>query len=158
MDVFEIHNTARERVTPNLHLWRWDNAIRDSYHVQAPRHSGKRYYTYENTENLSNEYHIYGFLWTPREMTMYIDNEPYITYDLTQSLWDKLENGLTEAAIHAPMDVIIGIGLSTPENVPWGNDSMWLDEDSFNGIDYTVDYVRLYQSRSVKDTMLLLDK
>ena len=91
-------------------------------------------------------------------MTMYIDNEPYITYDLTQSLWDKLENGLTEAAIHAPMDVIIGIGLSTPENVPWGNDSMWLDEDSFNGIDYTVDYVRLYQSRSVKDTMLLLDK
>ena len=158
VDVFEIHNTARERVTPNLHLWRWDNAIRDSYHVQAPRHSGKQYYTYENTENLSNEYHIYGFLWTPREMTMYIDNEPYITYDLTQSLWDKLENGLTEAAIHAPMDVIIGIGLSTPENVPWGNDSMWLDEDSFNGIDYTVDYVRLYQSRSVKDTMLLLDK
>ena len=158
VDVFEIHNTARERVTPNLHLWRWDNAIRDSYHVQEPRYSGKRYYTYENTENLSNEYHIYGFLWTPREMTMYIDNEPYITYDLTQSLWDKLENGLTEAAIHAPMDVIIGIGLSTPENVPWGNDSMWLDEDSFNGIDYTVDYVRLYQSRSVKDTMLLLDK
>ena len=158
VDVFEIHNTARERVTPNLHLWRWDNYLRDSYHVQAPRYSGKRYYTYENTENLSNEYHIYGFLWTPQEMTMYIDNEPYITYDLTQSLWDKLENGLTEAAIHAPMDVIIGIGLSTPENVPWGNDSMWLDEDSFNGIDYTVDYVRLYQSRSVKDTMLLLDK
>lgn len=155
VDVFEIHNTARERVTPNLHLWRWDNTVRDNYHVQAPRYTGERYYTYSNTENLSNEYHIYGFLWTPQEMTMYIDNEPYITYDLTQSLWDKLENGLTEAAIHAPMDVIIGIGLSTPENVSWGNSSMWIDEDSFNGMDYIVDYVRLYQNRSVENTKLL---
>ena len=53
------------------------------------------------------------------------------------------------------MDVIIGIGLSTPENVSWGNSSMWFDEDSFNGMDYIVDYLRLYQNRSVENTKLL---
>ena len=158
VDVFEIHNTARERVTPNLHLWRWDNSIRYNYHIQTPdNYIGSRYYTFGDTSKLSEEYHIYGFLWTPQEMTMYIDNVPYISYDLTAALWNSgVENGLTEAAIHSPMDVIIGIGLSTPENVSWGNDSMWLDEDNFNGIDYFVDYVRLYQNRSVENTILLL--
>lgn len=157
VDIFEVHNNATQCVTPNLHLWKWDNTEQTTIHAQAPKYTGERQYTFADTANLSEEYHTYGFLWTPDEMTMYIDNVPYITYKLNEKLWDDLDSRLTERAFHSPMDIIIGTGISTEENAGWDS-SLWLEDDKFNGVNFFVDYIRLYQNNTIEGTKFLTKK
>lgn len=171
LDIFEIHGNATKCVTPQLHLWRWVNEGQYCQHIQNPDDSavtdltGNRQYTFKSFENLSNEYHTYGLLWTPEEISMYVDGEKYITYDISadNKLWQGLgtiqSDGhgtdlLTEQAFHSPMDIILGIGISTKENCSWDS-SRWLIDSEFKGIDYFVDYIRLYQNTTIDNTLLI---
>lgn len=167
IDVFEIHTNATKCATPNLHLWKWDNVNMYSQHVQTPQNgvTGNTPYTFSSIENLSKEYHTYGFLWTPEKITMYIDGAEYITYNISSGneLWPGLgtitsegnpTTDLTQDAFHSPMDIILGTGISTEENCSWDSSS-WLDDSQFKGIYYYVDYIRLYQNNTINNTLLL---
>lgn len=171
VDIFEVHNGAGSgKVTPNLHLWKYiaaqGNTAAYNQHVQSPApSSGASTYTFSELQNLSNEYHTYGFLWTPEVMTMYVDGEAYVSYDLTKALWDDLgstlkgeedtsTSGLSETAFHSPMDIILGCGISTSENASWLTDDDMINDSTYETLNYNVDYIRLYQNKDIQNTKL----
>lgn len=93
IDIFEILGTDVDRVWATVHSWK-DSTI--SYHTQSPWFANKK---------LADEFHVYGFDWTPDSVKVFVDgikimeHRASITYPLVQilSLYDnrKAKNGWT---------------------------------------------------------------
>ncbi len=119
-EVFENENTA----VPNIHKWYRGTT---NAHTEFP--SGlTRKYEFSDYENLSNEYHIYGFEWTPTEMTMYVDGKKYMTYDLSFNF----DNESDMLGFHDPQAIIL-------------NNHMRFNGEVNPPNEYHIDYIRLYQ-------------
>ena len=138
VDVFEVFSSI-DSLAPNIHKW---YHLGDHTMWADETDASREGYTFENAENLVNEYHIYGFEWTPTEMTMYIDGEPYYTYDITKN-FDNGESGnigFEEAQLH----IIFNNHLFTQSST-WkiyeGCEIYHADLPS----EYFVDWIRLYQ-------------
>lgn len=93
IDIFEILGTEVDRVWATVHSWK-DSTIR--YHSESPWFANKK---------LADEYHVYGFDWTPEGVAVYVDGIQVmkhcaaITYPLIQviSFYDnrKAKDGWT---------------------------------------------------------------
>lgn len=105
--------------------------------VDVSNHEGQASYVFENYENLKNEYHIYGFEWTPEYMKAYIDGECYYTVYIDE----ESEFSNERVGMECFHDYFY---------LCWNNwmhasyaDKLVLE----NGYaDYAIDYVRLYQT------------
>ncbi len=136
VDIFEVFG-SESTLVPNLHKWyaepKWS-------HVQYNIPGGKKNYVFENTENLSNEYHIYGFKWTPDEMSFYVDDEKYTTIDLHNNFDDDGHKTGMEG-FHDPITILINNHLFT-ESSPFKTNI--ISEEQLP-VKYCIDYIRLYQ-------------
>ena len=136
VDIFEVFG-SESTLVPNLHKWyaepRWS-------HVQYNIPNGKQNYVFKNTENLSNEYHIYGFKWTPDEMCFYVDDEKYTTIDLHNNFDDDGHKTGMEG-FHDPITILINNHLFT-ETSPFKTSI--ISEEQLP-VKYYIDYIRLYQ-------------
>ncbi|RKU72961.1 hypothetical protein DWW91_03530 [Parabacteroides sp. AF17-3] len=93
IDIFEIQGTDVNRIWATVHSWK-DSTIQ--YHTEHPWFANKK---------LAEEFHIYGFDWTPEGVTVYVDgiqvmkHKAAITYPLIQiiSFYDnrKAKDGWT---------------------------------------------------------------
>lgn len=93
IDIFEIQGTDINRIWSTVHSWK-DSTIQ--YHTEHPWFANKK---------LAEEFHIYGFDWTPEDVTVYVDgiqvmkHKAAITYPLIQiiSFYDnrKAKDGWT---------------------------------------------------------------
>lgn len=93
IDIFEILGTDINRIWSTVHSWK-DSTIQ--YHTEHPWFANKK---------LAEEFHIYGFDWTPEDVTVYVDgiqvmkHKAEITYPLIQiiSFYDnrKAKDGWT---------------------------------------------------------------
>lgn len=93
IDIFEILGTDVNRIWSTVHSWK-DSTVR--YHTEHPWFAGKK---------LAEEFHVYGFDWTPDSVAVYVDgirvmsHRATVTYPLVQliSLYDnrKAKNGWT---------------------------------------------------------------
>ena len=93
IDIFEILGTDVNRIWATVHSWK-DSTIQ--YHTEHPWFANKK---------LAEEFHIYGFDWTPEGVTVYVDgiqvmkHKAAITYPLIQiiSFYDnrKAKDGWT---------------------------------------------------------------
>lgn len=93
IDIFEILGTDINRIWSTVHSWK-DSTIQ--YHTEHPWFANKK---------LAEEFHIYGFDWTPEGVTGYVDgiqvmkHKAAITYPLIQiiSFYDnrKAKDGWT---------------------------------------------------------------
>ena len=93
IDIFEILGTDINRIWSTVHSWK-DSTIQ--YHTEHPWFANKK---------LAEEFHIYGFDWTPEGVTVYVDgiqvmkHKAEITYPLIQiiSFYDnrKAKDGWT---------------------------------------------------------------
>jgi hypothetical protein len=93
IDIFEILGTDVDRIWSTVHSWK-DSTIQ--YHTEHPWFANKK---------LAEEFHVYGFDWTPEGVTVYVDgiqvmtHKAAITYPLIQiiSFYDnrKAKNGWT---------------------------------------------------------------
>ena len=78
IDIFEILGTDINRIWSTVHSWK-DSTIQ--YHTEHPWFANKK---------LAEEFHIYGFDWTPEGVTVYVDgiqvmkHKATITYPLIQ--------------------------------------------------------------------------
>lgn len=145
-DIFEIFSST-DTATPNIHLWSWSNdtmtATDEAYNSEGRKSNVK---IFSDAVNLSEEYHVYGLEWTPEYMTVYVDGEACMTYDITRHWSEK--GTLSVQAFQNPMHVILGPELFT-QDVSWVTpDLLPENPDTFN-THYIVDYVRLYQKPGV---------
>ena len=149
VDVFEIFGSPNT-VVPNLHKWyksSHDPATHGCTYNGTHSTSGtdKKYY-FENYENLSDEYHTYGFEWTPTEMSMYVDGYCYKTYDITKS-FDACPD---MTGFHDPRYIIFNNHVFSPNSKFKPNCIEGYEENL--PANYDIDYFRLYQDSSVSGT------
>ncbi|MEE0927914.1 MAG: glycoside hydrolase family 16 protein [Acutalibacteraceae bacterium] len=155
VDVFEIFGSVNE-VVPQIHkiydknLYDY-NAIHgtnvSNNRTQGPS-SIRKTFKFENYENLSDEYHTYGYEWTPTEISMYVDGYCYNTYDITKS-YDKCPD---MEGFQDPRYIIFNNHVFSP-NSRFKPNCIEGHEENLPA-NYDIDYFRLYQSDSVERTQI----
>lgn len=158
VDVFEVQSL---NLTPNLHKWydstgsniidvAYNSSPASKYHDLTS--SSKKIKKYSASESFKDSYHLIGFEWTPLKLVMYVDNVPYMTFDLTDDYESYTDTGNSSSGgmqgFHNPLEVIIGCGLYSPAYVKPHNtwaESYMINDMSVLPLDFAVDYIRLYQ-------------
>ena len=149
IDIFEIFGNANT-VVPNIHKWYYNSYYSDNYggsdnHTQI---SKKNNYKFSNYSNLNNEFHTYGFEWTPTVMSMYVDGKLYNTFDITTS-YDKCDDML---GFQDPIFIIFNNHLFSPESTYKPN--LITGNEKALPASYEIDWFRVYQSETVPDTKI----
>ncbi len=145
LDIFEVFSSDTD-IVPNLHK-HWSGYTGDgAYIMPAGLHTAYpsekiEIYSFPFNERQSYEYHTYGFKWTPEEMTLSVDGEVYMTFDLTagfdgeneynQFMQQPLAFNFTNYLFVEDLTAMNPAGkLIDPENLP---------------AEFFIDYIRLYQ-------------
>ena len=154
IDIFETL-TLTDRATSNIHKWLTVDSVLS--HSQYNSGTGNKIQQYIfDSENLCDEFHIYGFEWTETEIKMYIDRELYATYDITTD-YEKNGNVVGDmASFHDPSHIIIGMKPQLAELGAYdyyGDGSGYTTDDTVFETPYSIDWIRLYQK---DDTGMLL--
>lgn len=116
------------------------NKSNDSDHCQAAVGN----YKFKNAENLANEYHIYGFLWTADEMKFFIDGECFAAYT-KDTLARMGYKGDFDDTVNILFDNQL-ITSSSPVANEEKTNTIENNEESLPA-EYSVEYVRLYQKQ-----------
>lgn len=150
VDVFEVFGD--DTLIPNLHKWSTGG------HDQATDHLDKVTVNKKNIADFgTNDWHTYGFEWTPDKMSMYIDGQVYQTFDLNVN-FDGTTTGVDKSGFNSPLSIVLSMGLITNE-LTKSEDNTWLvgrelvDSDYSLGdtiAEFAVDYIRLYQKSDGK--------
>ena len=101
-------------------------------------------YEFKNAENLANEYHTYGFLWTADEMKFYIDGECFAAYTK-----DTLARMGYKGDFDDTVNILFDNQLITSSS-PVANEEKTNTIENNEGslpAEYSVEYVRLYQKQ-----------
>lgn len=154
IDIFEVFSSTNKAV-PNLHKW-YERTVALPAGYKANHTQGgdmlagsKRPYVFEDVTNLNNEYHTYGFEWTPEYMAMSIDGEVYCTYDINSNY-----DGYSDmSGFHDSLYVLFNNHLFTEQSNTWLTDGK-LDETTVFPINYWIEYIRLYQNDEYGDLYL----
>ena len=131
VDIFEVFSNTNTAV-PNLHKWYGGKKHTQSGHPST--------YAFADASNLRDEYHTYGFEWTPKEMAMFVDGEKYCVYDLSID-FDK---GGSMQGFHDPLYIIFNNHIFT-EKSRWKPKGSLVDKRSHFPMQYWIDWIRLYQ-------------
>ena len=155
IDVFEVFSNA-DTAVPNLHKWypynvKFENGY-ETNHTQGGDMldgSKKQPYVFKDITNLNNEYHTYGFEWTPEYMAMSVDGEVYCTYDINSNY-----DGFSDmSGFHDALYVLFNNHIFT-SNSSWAPGGAEVDERTDFPINYWIDYIRLYQKDEYGDLYL----
>ncbi len=136
VDMFEVFGSVDSLVS-NLH--KHTKGVGSVQINSIEEWNKKSTYKFEDYKKLSEEYHTYGILWTPKEMSMLIDGKKYVTYDITKSFDDNPDMSM----FNMPMDVLFTNYCMT-NDTDMKSSMIWDSLDKMP-ICYYVDYVRLYQ-------------
>ena len=138
VDILEVFSSVHT-LSPNLHKW-----YADGTHTQYPGEK-KESYRFENYYNLNEEYHLYGFEWTPEKMTMSIDGVDYMTFDLSYDF----DEGGSMGGFHDCMYFMMSNHLFTEHGAYIPDPEAIANDYTKFPIEYCVDWVRLYQEPGV---------
>lgn len=135
IDMFEVYNT-KDTVRTDIH--KWGPGTDEHYNIGG----GEIYYKFKRSINLDNEYHLYGFGWTPKEMYFTVDGKVYGRYDLSKDFGDR---GDGMQGFHDPVYIIFNNFIFT-DNSSWKNPTV-TDRTQWP-ITYKIDWIRLYQKEN----------
>ena len=106
--------------------------------AHASVHCGAYYFKLGNQhtaqlplENMVDEFHTYGVIWTPQKITAYVDDNPYLEY------------GDTKDSLTWPFDIPQNIILNLAMGGGWGG-AQGMDEN-MTSQKLVIDYVRVYE-------------
>ena len=140
VDIFEVFSSV-DTLVPNIHKWRGQDQPSQynvDHYVDGEKVPATNY-VFENTDNLTNEYHIYGFKWTETEMTMSVDGNEYMTFDLTEDFDQK--DGMEGYKV--PISILINNHMFAADVTLIGGAS---NVNNFDlPYEYDIDWIRLYQ-------------
>lgn len=139
VDIFEVFGDPDGKFIPNLH--KWYTAAAGGKHIV----SGAKHHVPLN--NSINEYHTFGYEWTPTEMSMYVDGKKYETYDITNPNTLNSNTSKEMKGFHDPQFLIFN-------NHVFAKDASYkpnLIENNEKALpsSYCIDYFRLYQKPGV---------
>lgn len=161
IDMFEAFGAENGQIKSNIHKW-YTNSYAEKIIEKgmansflSPTDSSGNKVTHTETisnRNISNsytisnknEYHTFGFLWTPEKLQMSVDGEIYATYDLTNdSLVDSYSDnsGFINNPMHMIFDNWIYLDGCHGANAD-GDNATYSDFP----IEFSIDYIRLYQT------------
>ena len=151
IDIVEIFGSY-DKFAPNLHKWYTKKAQSEGLidHTQ----DGERVsYTFYDNPNLANEFHVYGFEWTPTYMTWWVDGKEAYKYEFTQTDgYTDMSNLVNSGDC---MWYIIGNGRVSPLSpITMANGNVPNDKDYPSQLQ--VDWIRLYQDPGVSGNLLKL--
>lgn len=153
VDIFEVF--GNQSVTPNAHKWyRANNYNYDEIHktntenhtsveTSIPREEWNWAKKTDDISKISQEYHTYGFEWTEKEMSFYVDGEKYYSFDIVKS-FDKYND---MSKFHEPIYLMFNNNVFTDEEGSWYK-NLIEDHDTLPFCFY-IDYIRLYQKPNV---------
>ena len=158
IDVYEIFGNE-SNVVPNIHKWYkspynyWtENGLEqgtNNNHTQWNQDRDIWNFSERlgNVATLDNEYHIYGYEWTPTEVSMWVNGEKYMTFDITKS-YDLNKN---MEAFHDPMHLMFNMHVFVDDADYQPN----LIDDNLSALpaEYCVDYYRVYQKKDGKSKL-----
>lgn len=145
IDIFEIFS-SESRLSPNLHKWGY-NGVHEMLTDEMSEDS--RLFQFENYENLNNEFHTYGFLWTEEKMEFFIDGKSYYKVCIDEKCQYVSEVFPNADGFHQPLYICINNEIFTDKLSWYPKGSAITDEDEFP-IDYYIDWIRLYQNDDEK--------
>ena len=149
VDIFEVFSNE-EKAIPNIHKWYYGsdgkgNGVHKQFSNNAP-------YYFIETDNLPEEYHVYGFEWTSEYMAMFVDGEQYMTYDITDNGNFDADGVTTDmSGFHDPMYILLNNHILTPLRTVL-KEGYWEDKtvmDKDLPMEYSVDWIHLYQKPGV---------
>lgn len=146
VDIFEVFSSKNE-VVANLHKWGWNNQTKKMDHVMLPGGEGvtqeSRGYRFPDFAKLNDEFHVYGFEWTPQAMSFFVDGMRYCTIPIDEK-HDYSPKPLKGMAGHHDFhSVIFNNEVFTPGHGWMAKGAELKPEDL--PIDYEIDWIRLYQ-------------
>ena len=156
VDFFEVEGSSHV-IMPNLHKWHYlrkgnspafvlnssthhDATASDCWNMKAPEETRFGYHRPADPE----DFNIYGFLWTPETMEMYVNGELYGRYNITKDFGRA--SGMEP--FHSPLYLIINEQLALKDN--YGMciariENAATPEGVKKLVPYEIDYIRLYQ-------------
>lgn len=142
VDIFEVFSSL-DTLAPNVHKW-YDNADHTMWADENEK------YTFESLD-IKDEYHTYGFEWTPTEMSMYIDDVKYYTYDLTNN-FDNGASGM--GGFDTQLHLIFNNHLFTQSSSYKPYEGCEINSRDLP-VEYAIDWVRLYQKNDGNSKLYL---
>ena len=151
VDVLELYRSGY--IEGTMHKW-----YLDSPRGTALEHDWNKPTSYtfpaDQAETLSDDYHLYGFGWTPTEIYFTVDGIVFAVYDITDA--GDFGNGPGVAnpnigrltgmqCFQDPMVIIFNNWIHTAENPGYISSSWIVSSNSDFPYTYTIDWVRLYQ-------------
>ncbi len=147
IDVFEVFGSL-DTVIPNIHkhyLSDYDyTSLHDTEYTGGNHTSyGLMYETsewvFKNVKTIGQEYHTYGYEWTEKEASMYVDGNKYMTYDIASS-YDKCSDN---SGFHDPLFLMFNFHIFSPDF----SSIVSPIEGNYDSLpsEYDIDYFRLYQ-------------
>ena len=132
IDIFEVFGS--QNVQPGIIKW-----YSDGSHSYWQDYKDVNYWTLDSQD----EWHIYGFEWTPTEISMYVDGVKYMTFDISRTFDRKY--GMS--GFHDTMYLIFNNHLITEDGWQQGP-TIEGNEENLPG-SYCIDYIRVYQKDGV---------
>ncbi len=139
IDIFEVFG-KEDSLSPNIHKW-----FLDGHHTQLSSVK-KAEFTFEDTTNLSNEYHTYGFYWDETKMVFSVDGVDYCEFDITDA--GDFGNRAGMEGFHTPAYIVLNNFLFTPKANYIPDYTEAVSGDTEFPVTYTIDYIRLYQGNN----------
>ncbi len=143
IDIFEVFS-SQNTLCSALHKW--------GYKTHCSVACGS--YTFENFQNLNNEYHIYGLEWDPNELNFYVDGTKYgtVAIDPVNGNFghEKIDG---TSGFHDFHYVIMNNEIFSPASKFQPDGAVLTDEDEMP-IEYRIDWVRLYQNPEKEELKL----
>ncbi len=135
IDIFEVFSDETS-LACNLHKW-------GSEHVSGGIGTSKKFSFSSNEE--ATDWHNYGFEWTDTEYKFYIDGECYCTLYVD----NEHDFGPSMPGMEGFQDLhYVALNCFIFNNYSsWAPEGSRLSNDETKVIEYTVDYIRLYQNK-----------
>ncbi len=148
--------TYTDKVTPNIHKWLNVDGVTKHSQFNSGTGNTVQSFTFENSENLCDEFHIYGFEWTETQIKMYVDRVLYATYDIAKDFENSGETVGSMAAFNDPAHILIGMKpqIADKDYDYHGDGSGFATDETTFDTPYSIDWIRLYQKGDEAEMLL----
>ena len=140
IDIFEVFSSTN-MVVYNLHKWAGKGQRSMLPHGEG---HASRSFTFPDASKLNSEFHVYGFEWTPKEMSFWVDGKKYGSCPIDEAHDFSPSRFAGMDCFHDFQSIIFNNEIFTPGH-GWCPEQFRITADDRLPIDYHVDWMRLWQ-------------